>query len=119
MKKKTLIRLLTVLNVVFWIVVVFFLVVSILNTYSSYHPRYKFEGRSVYPTIQDGYVVILDETPFDELQVGDIIRFKMRVDYERKTHFQNNADTPFTDDNYTIPPKTTVENPPMRFSLQN
>ena len=46
-------------------------------------------GNSMFPTIQTNALVALEETPFDELQVGDIIIFRQRTDTGGKITFSD------------------------------
>lgn len=40
------------------------------------HVLYNNEGQSMEPTLREGGLVISDDTPYEELQVGDIIEFR-------------------------------------------
>ena len=82
-KRTVLIKVLTgfdiVLGAVFVISILAAVAIGIIPSVSGMKYVYTLSGDSMYPTIQDNAIVILEEKPFDELQVGDIILFRHRA----------------------------------------
>ena len=79
-------KLLIAITVVLWIIFLFFYGLLFINKYTSYNLYYNTSGESMIPTIREGYVLISKDVPFEDLQVGDIISFRMRKDHGKNPH---------------------------------
>lgn len=77
---KVLTRLDIVLGTVFVMSLLAALVFGIISSVSGVEYVYEISGDSMLPTLQNNALVALEEKPFHELQVGDIILFRHRAD---------------------------------------
>ena len=106
------IRILIALTVILWVTSLFFYAVLVVSkTSSEYGLIYNIEGTSMNPTIDENCTLVVDYTPFEQLQVGDIISYKMNKTHEARMSYQNQSNKPFVEKNMTIPPHSVVKNP--------
>ena len=109
---KVIIRILIALDIVLYIATAFFYSVLYIDRNTQYEIVYKTSGESMLPTINDKCVIITYPTPFEELQVGDIIDFREDKTDEARKSYDNGTDKPSGFTNMTVPPHTYMENPP-------
>ena len=111
-KPRRLLHLLIVLCILAWIFVALMYGVLLINRFSPYEICYNTKGESMLPAIREGDVLVMGPTPFEELQVGDIIQFKEDKTHEARRGYHNGTDKPSGFENMTVPPHTDMENPP-------
>jgi len=62
------------------------LILLLCSTILGYSPFYYVEGISMHPTIENGDLIIIDWTRFENLKVGDIIVFKRPLLNDKVVH---------------------------------
>ena len=78
-----------VLGITVFIALLAVIALGIVSHISGVTYIFGISGNSMFPTIQTNALVALEETPFDELQVGDIILFRQRTDTGGKITFSD------------------------------
>ena len=78
-----------VLGIIIVIALLAVIALGIISRISGVTYIFGISGNSMFPTIQTNALVALEETPFDELQVGDIIIFRQRIDTGSKITFSD------------------------------